>query len=259
MLNICFNGGERTILALGLSGERSTYGFEHLNCGLIHPENFEQARKEWIYNAFATCSEKKKKQMVKEAFERHADILKKAASNKEIRIWYASNPASMCGFFHLVHSLKGVDCNIYVVGMPSDIGCLPKHHDRSWLEANVDDIQPCLKHQRLISALERESYELIWDTLATENAKLRVNINGIITSVPIDYLDNEILSHVPANTNLRFASFVGYAMRSPHYMSPEFIAERIEGMISNGKITLVERSDDPEYNDARTIVRVEQQ
>jgi hypothetical protein len=258
MLNICFGADERTLLRFGLPDEQSTYSFEGLDCGRIHPDNFEQARKEWIYNAYALCSEEEKEQMVKEAFQRHAYILKIAALNKEIRIWYASNPESMCGFFHLVHSLKDIDCKIYVVEMPSHIGCLPKHHDRSWSETEPDDIQPCLKYQRLISALERETYEFIWNLLANENAELRVNINGRITSVPADYLDNEILSYAPINVEFRFGDLVGLAMQSPHYMFPTFIAKRIEAMILNKKITLVKRSDDPEYNDSRTIIRVTQ-
>lgn len=259
MLNICFSAGECMLLKFGLPDERSTYSFEGLNYGRIHSSDFEKAREEWIFNVYALCSEDEKKQMVSEAFQRHADILKIAKRDKELRIWYASNPETMCGFFHLIHSLHGIDCKIYVVEMPSNIGCLPKHHDRSWAETDLDDIQPSLKYQRLIGNLERETYEQIWKLLSNENTELRVNMNGRITSVPVDYLDNEILSYAPINVEFKFGNLAGLAMQSPHYMSPTFIATRIEAMISNGKITLVERSVDPEYNGARTILRVKQQ
>ena len=37
MLNICFNGGELTLLKLGLPNEESTYSYENLDLGRIHP------------------------------------------------------------------------------------------------------------------------------------------------------------------------------------------------------------------------------
>lgn len=257
MLNICFSVSEATVLSFELSDERSTYGFESLDCGRIHPSDFAKAREEWVYNAYPLCSENEKKQILSDAFQRHSDILKEAERSKELRIWYASNPASTCGFFHLVHSLHGIDCKIYVVELPSSTGGLSEYRDRSWDEIDPDDIRPSLKHQRLLDSLEREAYERIWELLFNENAELRINVNGRITSVPLDHLDNEILSYAPLNTNFKFGNLVGLAMKSAHYMHPSFIASRIEAMISNRKIALIERSDDPEQNDFCTILRVE--
>lgn len=256
MLNIGFNGSEYTLLRLGLPDEESIFGYENLDWGRIHPNDFDNARSELIYKSYAPCSEAEKRQMIEEAKERHNYIIKAAKAHKDLRIWCASNPASQCGLFYTVHSLKGIDCRIFIVNMPSDIGCLPPDYDRSWMEADPDDVKPCLGLQREISAPERQIYEQIWEMLANENAELRVNIKGRITSVDVNYFDDEILSYAPINQNFKLANLAGYALQCPRYLSPSLVEDRIEAMILQGRITLVKRSDDPEFNGS-TILRVD--
>ena len=255
MLNICFNGGECTLLKFGLPDEESTFSYEDLDWGRIHPKDFDISREELIYKSFAACSETEKRQMIQEARERHNNIIKAAKNHRDLRIWCASNPASQCGLFYTIHSLKGIECRIFIVNMPSDIGCLPPDYDRSWAETDPDDIEPCLCLQREIGAEERQIYEQIWEMLARENAELRVNIKGRITSVAVDYFDDEILSYAPIDKDFKLGNLAGYALQCPRYLSPSFVEDRIEAMISQGRITLVKRSDDPEFNNA-TILRV---
>ena len=256
MLNICFNSGEHTLLRLGLPMEKSIYSYEDLDWGRIHSNDFDTAREELIYKSFASCSEIEKKKIIKEARERHNDIIKAAKMHQDLRIWCASNPAAQCGLFYTIHSLKGIDCRIFIVNMPNSIGCLPIDHDRSWLEAEPDDVEPCLNFQREISAPERQVYEQIWEMLANENAELRVNIKGRITSVPVDYFDDEILSYAPVNRDFKLANLAGYVLQCPRYLNPSFVEDRIETMIAQGRITLVKRSDIPDFNGA-TILRIE--
>ena len=253
MLNICFNRGECTLLKFGLPDEETTFSYENLDWGRIHPNDFDAAREELIYKSFSPCSEIEKLQMIQEVRERHKDIIKAAKNHQDLRIWCASNPASQCGLFYTVHSLKGIDCRIFIVNMPSDIGCLPPDHDRSWTETDPDDIEPCLRLQREISAPERQIYEQNWEMLANENAELRVNIRGRITSVAVDYFDNEILSYAPVDEDFKLGNLLGYALQCPRYLSPSFVEDRIEAMISQGRITLVKRSDDPDFNNATVL------
>ena len=255
MLNICFDAGECSLLKFGLGNEKVTYGYEDLDLGRIHSDDFNVAREKLIYQKHTDCSEDEKREMVEEANERYRDILKSAERDKELRIWCASNPASQCGLFHTVHSLNGIDCRIFIVNMPAELGHRPPSGDKSWLEADESDIKPCLLMQREISELERRIYEQIWETLANENSELRVNIDGRITSVAIDYLDDEIISYAPANVDFKWGALSGYALQSPYYLSPSFVDRRIEAMITNGRISVVKRSDDPEsYNS--TLLRV---
>ena len=253
MLNICFNGSEHTLLRLGIPNEESTYSYENLDRGHIHPKNFDAAREELIYKSFAEFSEIEKRQMIQEARERHNNIIKAAKSNRALRIWCASNPASQCGLFYTIHSLKGIDCRIFIVNMPSDIGCRPADHDRSWSETSPYDIEACICLQREISAPERQIYEQIWEMLANENADLRINIKGRITSVAIDYFDDEILSYAPIGKNFRLGNLSGYALQCSHYLSPCFVEDRIEAMIAQGRITLVKRTN---FN-GTTIIRID--
>ena len=256
MLNICFNGGELTLLKLGLPNEESTYSYENLDLGRIHPNEFDTAREELIYKSFAACSKIEKQQMIKDARDRHNNIINAAKKHVDLRIWCASNPASQCGLFYTIYSLKGIDCRIFIVNMPSDIGCLPPDYDRSWTETEPDDIESCLCLQREIKMAERQIYEQIWEMLANENAELRINIEGRITSVAVDYFDDEILSYAPIGEDFRLGNLAGYALQCPRYLSPSFVEDRIESMINQGRITLVERSDNPEFN-GTTIIRVE--
>ena len=254
MLNICFNGGERTLLELSLPGEEFIHSYEDLDLGHIHPNNFNIAREEWINKTYASYSESEKKHMLNEAHLRHNYIIETAKNTKKLCIWCASNPASQCGLFYTIHTLKGIDCKIFVVDMPSDIGCLPPTHDRSWGEAEPAEIEPCLQMQREMSEAERQIYEQIWEILIKENAELRININGRITSVPVDYFDEYILSTAPSHIDFKLGTLVGYALQCSHYLNPNFVEYRIERMISDGMITLVQRSTDPDFNNA-TILR----
>ena len=46
------------------------------------------------------------------------------------------------------------------------------------------------------------------------------------------------------------------ALQCSRYLSSDFVEDRIEAMIAQGRITLVKRSDIPDFNGA-TILRVE--
>ena len=248
MLNICFEGGENSILKLGIPYEECTYSYEDLDLGRIHPNDFDAAREQLIYKPYSPLSESEKREYIEEARKRHNYIIDTVKKNKELRIWCASNPASQCGLFYTIYSLKGIDCRIFIVNMPQDIGCLPPHYDRSWSEVDPDDIEPCLELQREISPPERQIYEQIWEMLSKENAELRINIKGRITSVYANYFDDEILSYAPINKDFKLANLVGAALRCTHYLSPNFIEDRIECMVNQGRITVVKRSDDPALN-----------
>lgn len=63
-------------------------------------------------------------------------------------------------------------------------------------------------------------------------------------------------SNAPINQNFKLANLAGYALQCPRCLNPSFVEDRIEAMIVQDRITLVKRSDDPEFKGS-TILRVE--
>ena len=61
----------------------------------------------------------------------------------------------------------------------------------------------------------------------------------MVQSVPIDYLDSEILAYAPLDEDFLEQNLVGWAMQSRHYMIPSFIEERINVMIREGLFSVV--------------------
>ena len=97
----------------------------------------------------------------------------------------------------------------------------------------------------------------IWEKLVKENADLRLNINGQLCSVPADYLDEDFLSYMPRG-KCKLSNYVGIIMlKCTHYIQPTFVTERIEHLISEGRILVIKRADETngEHYWAHTILK----
>ena len=77
MLDICFGASECGMLkyALRKSHNGVTYSFCGLEFGKIDEENFIESRKKWIDFAFAICSPKERKKILKEEVARFNEII----------------------------------------------------------------------------------------------------------------------------------------------------------------------------------------
>lgn len=240
MLNVCFGDSECGMLKFALRGEPVTYSRLLLNLGHISLRHFSEDRKKWIDEFFQGCSKWTRAKILKKDNRRFNSIISAAEKEKELRIWYAGAPYSKCGFYYLVYSLQGIDCRIYVVEMPENIGYRGAGFDRSWGEANTNEAYGCLKFERELSEKDRTEIARKWEKLANENSELRLNIDGEITSLLIDYLDDEIISYAPKDEEFRLGRLVGKTLGcSVHCVSDSFIADRIEAMIDCGRILVV--------------------
>lgn len=256
MLNVCFDGGEYGLIRVAMAGEKTNYSYTDMDCGKIHPYGFDEARREWIYNIYSYCSEKEKSKTLKEEHKRFNDIINSAKRDGELRVWRAKNPATMCGFLHLMYSLQNIDCKVFAVDMPDCLGDRDAHWDKSWSEIEPEDVRFCLNLQREISVVERDKYVQTWEQLYNENAELRVIIDGVLTSVPIDYLDDKILSYAPKDVDFKLGNLIGISFGNcSHYLSGGFVESRIEAMIDKGIIEVIKKSDDPQ-NNGTTVIRV---
>ena len=197
---------------------------------------------------YALCTSEERREMPKEEKQRFIDIIDTAKCEKKLRIWYANNAGDKCGLYHLIHALQDVDCSLFVVEMPRDIGFRDPSWEKSWGEAAPDDFVACLPLARKVDISEREAWAKKWEKLVDENAVLRIIKNGEVTSVPADYLDEEILSYAPVNDNFSTGYLQGITLgRSAHYITCGYAYWRIEELIKQGKLIVVEKDANPEF------------
>lgn len=159
MLDVCFGDSECGTLKCGLKTTRVTFSYIGLEVGKISNESFETGRDEWVDDFFAICSKKQRNKIKQEQKERFGKIIETARSGESLRIWYASSPCSRCGFYHLIHSLNCIDCDISVIELPKDAG-YKEDGDNSWGEINAWDIEKYLPLARKLEDSERQSIAL---------------------------------------------------------------------------------------------------
>ncbi len=260
MLNVCFGDCECGMLKVALDGEPVTYSHRALEIGQITPARFTEARRKWIDSAFSVCSKRRRAKIWKEDCKRFKKIVDAAKKEKNLRIWCASSARAKCGLYHLIYSLQGIDCALYVVEMPSYVGFRRPPFDKSWGEADSDEARDCLKFQRKLTKEECVQFAQIWEKLATENAELRLNINGQITSLPVGYLDNEIVRRAPKNSEFKLGWLVGEMLgKSTHILFNTFVSDRIEALIDSGEFAVVKKMRDPkEYYNSILRIAIEE-
>ena len=246
MINICFDASVCGAMKHGLQ-EKSTYIYNGLCYGKIHPECFEETRKLRIDRIYSLCSKRERNRVFKEEKKRFEDLIDKIKFDKEARIWYANNASDKCGLYYFIHTLQGIECKIYAVEMPGNIGFRDADWEKSWGEAEPEDFEECLSLTRLIDVEERKELSQKWEKLIAENSDLRVIIAGEVTSVPVDYLDDKIMEQAPTNVEFKSGYLVGMALgRTAHYLSCGFAEWRVEELIKKGALIMVEENEDPE-------------
>ena len=247
MLDICFGESECGALkyALRKSNSGVTFSFRGLELGKIDNDNFIDARKQWIDTFFAICSPKERAKILKNDIERFDEIIQTAKKGEVLRIWYASSPCSKCGYYHLIYNLQGIDCPILVVEMPatfSSYRSADESVDHSWGEVEPEMMEKGIFLQRELLREERDKITSKWAKLVKENADLRLNVDGELTSVPIDYMDKEIMDAAPLE-EFKMVTLIGFILaHSRHGVSDSFIAERIEALIEKNDLTIIKRA-----------------
>ena len=247
MLDVCFGASECGMLKYAL--RKSNYGVTYSFCGLefgkISNENFIESRKKWIDFAFAICSPKERVKILKEDIARFDEIIATAKKGETLRIWCATTPCAKSGFYHLIYNLQGIDCPILVVDLPADFSSYrsgDESVDHSWGEVEPEMMEKGIFLQRELLREERDTIASKWAKLVEENADLRLNVDGELTSVPIDYMDKEIMDAAPLE-EFKMVTLIGFILaHSRHGVSDSFIAERIEALIEKNDLTIIKRA-----------------
>ena len=183
------------------------------------------------------------------------DVVKlvEAAQNKEpIRIYNDNSPGDVCGFTFACSLLDPYDVGISYVEIPMVV------HEPEYIIANpsFEEILYNYFDETMELAVDIPYYDVnfyanIWHLLKEENGPLRAVLNGQLVSVPENIYDFMILNCLDSpRTELQMMG----EMVENHQkkLSDYWIAERVEQLIKEGKITVLK---DKEYPYQRVLIR----
>lgn len=185
-----------------------------------------------------------------EFFKTQRDDLEKllsfARSGKSIRIWKSNSPYSACGFYYVCYLLKDIDCsNLSVITLPEylpDFTGKNIHHV-SWGEVHAGKLYKFLPLEKTIFKIEKQAYSTHWEVLMNENAPIRAIINGRLLSVVEDFYDPIIIKNIPSGEFV-LARLIGEILIKYELgISDSLIASRIDKMISDKKLVIVNDED----------------
>lgn len=256
MLNVCFGDSEFGVLSMALGKKSVVCSYRDLDQGKLSIEEFDLARKEWCDRFFSACSKRTRKKILAERNKSFRRILQAAFAGEEICIWHASASYSVAGFYHTVFSLQGINCAIYHVELPDDIfGENEAHRQHAWAEISPFNIEKFLPLKKFLSTEERNDIAEKWRTLCEENAALRINLCGTLTSAPESCFDEFILDLAPVGTYKLANHLAKCLVGIPFCLGDGFYAQRIEALVEQGKLEVVERAKKPLEYYSKTYLR----
>lgn len=199
-------------------------------------------------------------------------------AGEELRIWYSEAPYSLCGFYWLCQELYHVENKISVVKLPAyrvledkaSVGIADREKKNSladnveknakniiveyqnWGEVMPEEMSSFLTVEKTLSKNEIHMFGQKWTELKEDNSPLRAVINGELVGVKEDFYDAFILKEITKEP-IREARLIGNLLGKYRLsVSDWWYAKRIEAMIQDGRIAIVE---DCEQKYRRTIAR----
>ena len=169
-------------------------------------------------------------------------LLSAAKNGTPIRIWKSNAPYSTCGFHFVCHLLRNIDCNISVVSLPeynpiSENEIAEYSH---WGEVEAGKLYQFLSLEKQLTEIEKRFISDHWHELMEENAPLRAILNGKLTSVPENFYDFIIMNNLPGNDFI-MAGLTGRLLGEYRLgISDSWYALRIEKMIEENKLIVVD-------------------
>lgn len=161
-----------------------------------------------------------------------------------IRIWYSNTPYDMCGFYYICDLLKDISNEISAVKLPEYI----QIHDvvvsyQGWEEIIPEKFSTFIRYEKRISQIERKLFSNNWLELIEDNSPLRATINGQLIGVSVDFYDHLIYKYLKFKP-MKEVQLIGSILGNyPIGIGDWWYASRIEHMIENNKIKIVEDSD----------------
>ena len=163
-------------------------------------------------------------------------LLTRARAGEPVRIWYNHTPANLCGLYAAAALLEDAPCQITVIETP-ELETKDGVTRRAALgERGPTEMGALLQYERPLPDADRRALAAHWRSLQAENAPLRAEQNGHLTSVPADFYDTMILSKAPAN-EIMVAQLIGKVLVECRLgIGDQLIYRRIEHLIQAGRL-----------------------
>ena len=192
------------------------------------------------------------KEQINQYSENVKCLIQAAKDGEKIRIYNDDSPGDACGFAFTCYLLDPYDVGISYVEIPMMI------HEPEYTIAypSFEEILYNYFDETLALAVDIPYYDInyystIWHNLVEENGPLRAVLNGQIVSVPENIYDFMILSCLdsPMTELQMMGEMLGSHQKK---LSDYWIAERVNQLIEDGKITVLK---DKEYPYQRVLIR----
>ena len=175
-------------------------------------------------------------------------LLTRAGTGEQVRIWYDYTPGALCGLYAAAALLEDVPCEITLVQPPEREAGDGVIRRAALGERGPAEMGALLKYECPLSTEERHAIAARWRKLQTENAPLRAETDGHLTSVSADFYDKIILAKAPAG-NFMTAQLIGKVLAECYLgIGDQLIYHRIEQLIAAGQLQKVKPGAGP-YQD----------
>ena len=236
------NGDKEEVICLALM----------LDIGDIREDADSQYRGNLIYEMYTQNSYDNSPETLKElknigsiyANEQNR-LIEYVSKGESIRIWYSNAPYSICGFYYVCNLLRDTSNEIFTVKLPDyikeDEGIVIEY--KRWGETPFEKFDIFLRNEKKISKIETKVFSDYWLELKNDNSPLRAVVNGQLIGVPEDFYDYLIYKSLSKGA-MKEVRLIGDILgQYPLGISDWWYASRIEKMIENNKINIIEDSD----------------
>lgn len=161
-----------------------------------------------------------------------------------IRIWYSNAPYEMCGLYYICDLLKDIATEIFAVKLPEyikiDDVVLSYQYSE---EISPEQFSTLISYEKRISEIEIKMFSNNWMELVKDNSPLRVVVNGQLIGVNDNFYDNLIYKHLGYEPIEEVRLIGNLLLRYQLGIKDWWYASRIEYMIENNRIKIIEDSD----------------
>lgn len=176
--------------------------------------------------------------------DEHQKFMKYALKGEPIRIWYSNAPYAMCGFYYVCNILEDISNEIFTVKLPEYIQIQDTVIAyENWGEVVPEKFGEFIRYEKKMSKIEIIIFANNWLELVDDNSHLRAVVNGQLIGVPVDFYDHLIYKHIKFK-HIKEVGLIGEILGIYQLGIGDWWYEsRIEHMIENNKIRIVEDSD----------------
>jgi len=139
-------------------------------------------------------------QLFKDVQQQLSQLQSAIVNGDALRVWCSDTAEDQLGFLWFCDQLKTVDVAVTQVKVPLDSACAtPTPFYQEFTGLGEMDPQQILRWQlpeTTVTLAERQAFSYAWQSLTTENAALRVALNGRPMSVPVDFFDTWFLPYI---------------------------------------------------------------